>query len=373
MSELARNEALESAIRANRADPAPYLVYADWLQAQGNPLGELIVLQHQLERAEDATQRSRADELERGFELPAAELATFGSRHGMWSWLRLENNKDWMDGKFDAVALAQRLFGQPMCRVLEELRIGILRWDENYEDVPAVLAEAGKHAWARHVTRLHLGDVDSGIDMAHHVIGDVGALITEHFPSLVWLKLHSGEQSYNTELETFGVGGLALPALRELVIESCSFSKARTEALLGAKLPKLERLELWFGSEDQQADTEIDDLTPLLAGTTFPALRHLGLRNAEFADDLARTVPRSTIAARLESLDLSMGTMSDEAALELAAVAKQLPKLVTLNVGENFLTEESIVALRTAFSGVEVNAESQKAIDGDYRYVTVGE
>lgn len=36
-------------IRANIDDPAPYLVFADWLQEQGNPWGKLIVLQHELE------------------------------------------------------------------------------------------------------------------------------------------------------------------------------------------------------------------------------------------------------------------------------------------------------------------------------------
>lgn len=368
-----RNPTLEAAIRKNRNDPAAYLVYADWLQAQGSPLGELIVLQHALDGEADPKKSARADEIIRGFEFPDPKLATFGWRRGLWSWLRLENQKDWMDDKFDALDLARRTFGSPACRVLEELRLGILRWDSNYEDVPALLAEAGNHDWAAGVTRLHLGDVDAEIDMAHHVIGDVGALVTKHFPHLQWLKLHSGEQSWSTEVETFGVAGLDLPDLVELVVETCSMSKARTAALLGANLPKLERLELWFGSEDQQADTESGDLSALLAGVTFPHVRHLGLRNAAFTNELARELPGSAIAPRLESLDLSLGTLDDEAAQALANAASSLPKLKTLNIGENFLTAPVIAAVRTAFRGVEVVSDGQKDIDGDYRYVSVGE
>jgi uncharacterized protein (TIGR02996 family) len=37
-------------IRTNIDDPAPYLVFADWLQEQGNPWGRLITLQHGLEQ-----------------------------------------------------------------------------------------------------------------------------------------------------------------------------------------------------------------------------------------------------------------------------------------------------------------------------------
>jgi uncharacterized protein (TIGR02996 family) len=43
-------EAHLAEIRKNIDDPAPYLVFADWLQEQENPWGRLIVLQHELEQ-----------------------------------------------------------------------------------------------------------------------------------------------------------------------------------------------------------------------------------------------------------------------------------------------------------------------------------
>jgi uncharacterized protein (TIGR02996 family) len=44
--EMPRNLDLEAAIAANVDDPDAYLVYADWLIAQGDPRGELITTQH---------------------------------------------------------------------------------------------------------------------------------------------------------------------------------------------------------------------------------------------------------------------------------------------------------------------------------------
>jgi len=357
----ARNPALEAAIRANRDDPAPYMVYADFLQTRGNPIGELIAFADR--------EPERAADIIRKLGLPDEKLATFGWRHGLWQWLRLENAKDWMDDEFQAVAFAGPLFASIPCCALEELRIGVLRWESNAEDVPAVLAEAGTHAWARDLQRLHLGDVSEDIDIGMHFIGDVGTTITAAFPGLRWLRLHSGEDEDEAE---FVVAGLALPELRELIVETNCMSTGRLEALLAAELPKLERLELWFGAEEYNADATLDDLEPLLSGAVFPHVRHLGLRNAEFTNDLARALPRSAIAKRLESLDLSMGTLDDDAALELVTDANKFERLNKLSVDDNFLTDRSLDGLRKAWRDRLVS-ESQKEIEDDYRYVTVSE
>ncbi|MDQ3367603.1 MAG: TIGR02996 domain-containing protein [Myxococcota bacterium] len=364
-----RNPTLEAAIRADRSDPGPYLVYADWLQAQGSALGELIVVQHALATGADPAKQQRAAELIRALELPEPDLATVGWRRGLWEWLRLENARDWMDGSFDALALARRLFESPACAVLAELRLGMLRWGASAVDVPAVLAEAARHDWAAHLTRLHLGDVPAGIDMAYHVVGDVGAVISRSFPGLRWLRIHSGA---SCGVETFGVAGLALPALVELVVETCSMASERARDLAAASLPALERLELWFRSPFEE-DAAVEDLGPILAGTAFPQLRHLALPNSTPADALAGAVAGSPIAARLASFDLSMGTLSDEGAATLAGAAAAFPGLRTLSVDDNFLSAEAIATLRARFTNAEVVSRGQKVARGGARYVTIAE
>jgi uncharacterized protein (TIGR02996 family) len=60
----ARDAQLEQRIAAAPSDPTGYLVYADWLQGQGDPRGTLIVLQQQLDDEQDPQRRielSRAE------------------------------------------------------------------------------------------------------------------------------------------------------------------------------------------------------------------------------------------------------------------------------------------------------------------------
>ncbi|MEJ7596713.1 MAG: TIGR02996 domain-containing protein [Kofleriaceae bacterium] len=367
---VARNEELEAAIREDRDDPAPYLVYADWLQGQGSPIGEMLVY---AQRKKPKQALAIAHKLG----LPLKELATFGWKHGLWQWLRLENEIDWNDARWDPVPFARSLFSSPLCVALEELRIGILRWDFN--DQPAVLAEAGKYGWAKDLQRLHLGDVQS-VDMDHHTIGDVGKVITKHFPNLISLKLHSGSQSWRGSGETFGVAGLELPRLEELVVETCAMNGKRMKALAMAKLPALEKLELWFGARDREGTARIADVVPVLDGKQFPKLRHLGLRNTELVTDIIRLLPDRKVAKQIVSLDLSMSIMTDEDAAELAAEAGKFSALETLDVSENYITAAGARVLKAAFKGVKIDHSSGKEIDedddddgGTNRYVSVHE
>ncbi|MBA2544388.1 MAG: TIGR02996 domain-containing protein [Deltaproteobacteria bacterium] len=364
-----RNPALEAAIRANRDDPGVYQVYADWLQQQGNPLGELIVLSQ-------ANKKAAAARIIDKLGFPGHELAKMGWRHGMWQWLRLENNHDWYDTSFDPAELARTVFAQPACAALEELRIGMLRWDHNDTDVPAVLDEAKKFAWSADLVSLRLGDdVDRNINMAHHCIGDVAKRISKTFPRLRRLFLHSGEEHWRQQ-ETFGLRGLALPELRELTIETCSLSKARLAAVLAAKLPKLEKLELWFGSTDYHADASIKGLTKLLDGSAFPNLRHLGLCNAELENEIAIALTSSKIAGKLESLDLSRGTLTELGAEALIASAKSFPRLKALALDRNFLSAQTIraVTAKFPFATAEEQKEPDDSVEGEtHYYVSVAE
>jgi len=366
---IARNAELEAAIREDRTDPGPYLVYADWLQAKGSPFGEAIVLAN-------AKKQKQAMAIATQIGLPPEDLATYGWRTGFWQWLRFDNAVDWMDNKFEPLTIVKPLFESPLCAALEELRIGVFRWDYNDTDVPATIKEAGKHAWAKDLQRLHLGDVSGDIDMDHHVIGDVGKLISKHFPNLVWLKLHSGSQSWNGGKETFGIGGFELPKLKELIIETCAMSRKRMKGFTAAKLPQLERLELWFGAKDREGTAKIADVMPVFDGKLFPKLRHLGLRNTELDVDIARMLPASTIAKQLESLDLSMGTLNDSEAGELAEGAAKFPKLKTLCVDDTYVTATGAKVLKVAFKGVKISAKDPKEpydFAPEDRYVSVSE
>ena len=151
----------------------------------------------------------------------------------------------------------------------------------------------------------------------------------------------------------------------------------RLAAALAAKLPELAKLELWFGSTNYGGDCTVKDLAPLLAGKLFPKVVRLGLRNAEFTDDIAAAVIASPIAKRLVALDLSMGTMTDVGAQTLAARSAGFLALEELNVDDNFLSPDGVRTLRKAF-GKRLVSDAQKAPDDSiagelHYYVSVGE
>ena len=182
-----RNPTLEAALRDNRDDDGAYQVYADWLQSEGSPLGELIILEQALALVDDPATQDRATAIVDLLELPDEELATFGWHHGMWQWIRFENTVDWTDDTFDVLALVEAgVRVAVVCRA-RGARLGVLRWSLNDVDVPAVIA-AGAHAWARELRGLHLGDIDDDIDMAMHFVGDVGRAISTSFPRLLALR-----------------------------------------------------------------------------------------------------------------------------------------------------------------------------------------
>ncbi|HEY1811557.1 MAG TPA: TIGR02996 domain-containing protein [Kofleriaceae bacterium] len=353
-SSATRDAALEAALRAAPDDRATYAVYSDWLQAHGNPLGEIMALA----LADKKLSPKRLEALG----LPSEQLATFGWRWGMWDWLRLENSVDWMDDKFDAVVLARTMFDMAPCAALRELRIGVLRWDHNHDDVPAVLAEAAKRAWARDLRSLHLGDVDDNVDMAHHVIGVVGTSISKAFPKLRALRLHSSAQTWRGKgVKTFGLAGLELPELESLTIETCSLAKARAKELCAAKLPKLTELELWFGMKEFGANAALADVAPILDAKAFPHIVSLGLCNTEHACDLADALPHGKLAPQLARVSLAKGTLDDDAAETLASNAAAFPRLVRLDVSESFLTAAAIARLGRAFGKrVTIVADDQR-------------
>ena len=79
--------------------------------------------------------------------------------------------------------------------------------------------------------------------------------------------------------------------------------------------------------------------------------------------------------ARLEALDLSMGTMTDAGAQTLLTHREQLKHLKTLDVDDNYLSDEAVASLRSAFPQLVSNEQRvAEAYEGAlHRYASVGE
>lgn len=180
-----------------------------------------------------------------------------------------------------------------------------------------------------------------------------------------------------------GGTGLRFPplkheSLRALVIESGGLPAEVIRGVLDSELPALDRLELWLGVSAYGGDATVADLQPLLSGTRFPGLLHLGLRNSELQNEIATAIASAPVVAQLRTLDLSSGTMGDEGAAALLE-GQPLTHLDAVDLHHHFLTEPMERRVREALEphGVRVDLSDRNTPWGDRgvegRYTTVAE
>ncbi|GAA3069114.1 STM4015 family protein [Streptosporangium carneum] len=180
-------------------------------------------------------------------------------------------------------------------------------------------------------------------------------------------------------LDVRGGTGLLFPPvrhdnLRVLRFETGGLPASVVRGVGDSEFPALEYLELWLGTSNYGGDSSVADLESLLTGERLPALRHLGLQDSEIQDEVAAAVAAAPIVARLESLSLSMGILTDEGAEALLS-GQPLTHLKRLDLHHHFLTAPMADRVRTAFAdaGVKVDLSGQQKPNDDWRYVAVSE
>lgn len=168
-----------------------------------------------------------------------------------------------------------------------------------------------------------------------------------------------------TEFGVRGGTGLRFPAVRHKHLRTLRFEAGGlpgevVRGIAASELPALESLEIWLGVENYGGDATVADLSPVLSGGQFPALRHLGLRNSEIQDEIAAAIASAPVVAQLTTLDLSLGVLSDEGVMALLG-GQPLTHLTRLDLHHNFVTEPVAERFRSALapSGVEVDLSGQ--------------
>lgn len=186
------------------------------------------------------------------------------------------------------------------------------------------------------------------------------------YPNLRHFRVRGGEG--------LSLGRLEHDALESLVIETGGLDAEVVREVAGAKLPQLQHLELWLGTDEYGATARPEDLAPILAGDKFPKLRYLGLRNSYIADEIAKAVAEAPVLKQLDELDLSMGTLTDDGAQALLE-SSLVPGLKRLNLEYHFMSPEAMAKFEAL--SIEVNVDDRQEedeYDGEtFRYVAVGE
>ncbi|KUL28516.1 STM4015 family protein [Actinoplanes awajinensis] len=193
--------------------------------------------------------------------------------------------------------------------------------------------------------------------------GDLTPLL-EAFPALEHLWVRGSEDLQLTSLRHEG--------LRELVFESGGLPAGVVRAIGASELPNLTFLELWLGVSNYGGDARAEDLAPILAGRSLPALTHLGLRNAEIADEVAAALAAAPVVARLAELDLSLGVMGDTGAEALLA-GQPLTHLKSLDLSHHFMTTEMAQRFVEELPGVAVDVSHQQSDREWGRFTAVSE
>ncbi|MCK9870962.1 STM4015 family protein [Nocardiopsis dassonvillei] len=175
-----------------------------------------------------------------------------------------------------------------------------------------------------------------------------------------------------TEFAVRGTGEMSLhvhrhDSLRRLTLQGGGLPGRLTREIVSSGLPNLEHLELWLGVENYGGDTTPEDLAPVLSGEAFPALRSLGLRNAEHTDDWVPVLAGAPVTSRLHTLDLSLGTLTDKGARALVEAAPAFAHLKRLDLHHHYLSEVMQEHVRAAFAGTGVDVDlSEREVGSDW-------
>jgi len=352
-----RSAELEAAIEAEVDRDDAFLVYGDWLSSRGSPRGELISLH---------AAGKQAPQLEASLLGPLAHLndrLDARWRLGFLTAIRLETTRDDERDGLDLSQLVSKLWALPSARFLRELKVACASAHEDgvMERVLATLTGRGPRPSVRALTF----ETNTEEEMLSWTsTGDLSSLGAA-FPRLERLFVHTGQVLLTAP---------SFPNLRSLDLRTTSLTSELVSSLARAAWPELRHLGLWFGSRSYGVEVSMSDVGPLL-DAPWPALTSLALANSELTDELCVALCRHPLLARLEALDLSMGTMTDAGAQTLLSHREQLKHLKTLDVDDNYLSDEAVASLRSAFPQL-VSAEQRVAEEYEgalHRYASAGE
>jgi uncharacterized protein (TIGR02996 family) len=375
-------EALEMALVENPDDLASHMAYADYLEEQGDPRGELIRIGLALEDAtRSVAERTKLQAQEKKL-IEKHRDAFFGELAPMLTTKEAPGpyghqmncdftlRRGWIDSlKLNDFKLehTRLVASAPELRLLRRFELADYRYEETFlrgNDIPEdadnphlfPLAHASNLA---NVREFILGEIPSqgDEDNAHegafncHTSGEGVLGVIKQMPKLEELRL----LAHNVDTtQLFGLK--TLDHLRVLQVYHCE----NYPLALLAKNPSLGKLTHLLthphASNEEHAYIRTPAVKALVNSTSLPALTHLQLRLSDMGDKGVKEIVASGILGRLKVLDLRHGCVTDAGA-NLLAKSADAKKLERLDLTNNNLTEAGVAVLKAA--GVEVEARAQ--------------
>ena len=381
--------ALETALFANPDDIATHAAYADWLSERGDPRGEFINVQMQLEDLTvSAENRKKLQDREKklldqhattwlgglaGFLLDPKPVSQY--RKG---GTRFRFARGWLDSiAADSltVNLSRALVQAPELRLLRELRIEYLAYEDEDEfepgpdvgedDPSAPLSALQRLPTLPNLRVFYIGEPDEGGQT--HIDGEPAVDIVERMPNLEELHLFA----HNIDLDR--LFSLPLDKLRHLQVDHCTRYPLKVLAQ-NASLSNLTRLAfhphaMEYEDGDDGAYIGLAGVRALMRSSHLRKLEHLQLRLSDMGDAGIQEFLDNGHLKRLKTLDLSGGVVTDAGARLLAA-SPDIKNLQSLDLSMNRLTQDGIAALQA--TGVKIAVGNQYG-EGEDEYLFMGD
>jgi hypothetical protein len=311
----------------------------------------------------------RNDSMLAGYEIvdydPGDELQSTDAAY------RIATDFDGSNGTF--AELFEQFLADPRVSEVKALSVGF--WGSEYADVeycgdlPQLLINAASGPLSQ-LEALFVGDISYEENEVSWIEQfELGGVVNA-FKKLKHFKARGGMGLSLSEMDN--------ASLETLILETGGMDGGVVRQIIEAKLPALSHLELWTGNKGYGATVTLEDVKPLLVGTAypamrypFPALKYLGIRNSELADEVAEMLHDAKVLDFVKTIDLSKGLLSDRGVKALAG-NEGLSKLSTLDVSNNYIGDADLLD-RVAALGVKVINSGQKSSEEDYWYVEVGE
>lgn len=261
--------------------------------------------------------------------------------------------------------LFERFTADPACAATKGIIIGAFHGDEpgqSSDEVVQLLVAARK--LLVNLRGIFVGDILGEENEISWIIQSEMTPLFEAYPALEHFRVRGSEG--------LGIGGgIRHAALQSLVFENGGLPARIIGEIAASDTPALEHLEIWTGSANYQGDSTVIDLRPFLDGRQWPRLRGLGLRNCEYADDLAEALISAPVLERIEDLDLSLGNMGDRGG-EALLKNEALTPLKKLDLHHHYFSDEMMAELAQKFPRADLS-DGQGEADQDERYIAVSE
>jgi len=265
------------------------------------------------------------------------------------------------DVEINSLPLANDIIADSELSSLDELIVGC--WGESYDNpVQSLLGGFVENKEKlQHISRMFIGDMDyEECEVSWIEQGDYSNLL-KALPNLKSLTIKGSNE--------LSLGNIDHNNLEELEIICGGLPTSVIKQIASARLPKLKKLNLYFGVEDYGFDGTSDDIASILKADYIKNLTYLGLGDSEIKDEIVEKVVESKNLYNIKTLDLSNGTLTDKGGQMILDNISMFKGLDKLDLTYHYLSEEMMQNLRnTGINVILDEANEPDEYDGEVYY-----